>query len=153
MITITVSPQSAAQMGVLADALKKMLEGLQPPETPPTREEMDAAQAQADAIQAKLEETPAKKRGRPAKTESPVDTQPAAAPAVSTEPTAPVTPATESPSEAVTIEEVRAKLATISQAGKGAAVRDLIKRVGGSDKLSEVPAEKYAALLAEAAAL
>ena len=150
MITITVSPQSAAQMGVLADALKKMLEGLQPPETPPTREEMDAALAQADAIQAKLEETPAKKRGRPAKTESPVDTQPAAAPAATTEPTAPVT---ESPSEEVKLEEVRAKLATISQAGKGAAVRDLIKRVGGSDKLSEVPAEKYAALLAAAEAL
>ena len=159
VITITINPQDAAQMGVIAEALKKLLESVQPPEEAPTREELDQALAHADAIRAeKLQAEAARAKAdpeeAPAAPKKPRASRAASTPAAAApEPTAPATTATESPSKPITLEEVRAKLAPISQAGKAAAVRDLIKRVGGSDKLSEVPAEKYAALMAEAEAL
>ncbi len=51
--------------------------------------------------------------------------------------------------EAITLEEVRAKLAALSQSGKQAEVKALIQKYGAS-KLSEVPKEKYPELLKEA---
>lgn len=56
--------------------------------------------------------------------------------------------ATESAST-VTLEEVRAKLAKLSQAGKQAQVKALITQFGAS-KLTEIPAEKYAELMSAA---
>lgn len=50
---------------------------------------------------------------------------------------------------AVTLEQVRAKLAALSQAGKQAQVKELITKAGAK-KLTEIPAGKYAELLAEA---
>ena len=49
----------------------------------------------------------------------------------------------------VSLEEVRGKLADISRAGKTAAVRELIKKHGGS-KLSDIDPADYAALLKDA---
>ena len=49
----------------------------------------------------------------------------------------------------VTLEQVRAKLAALSQAGKQAQVKKLITDFGAT-KLTEIPAEKYAELLAQA---
>jgi copper homeostasis protein CutC len=49
-------------------------------------------------------------------------------------------------SSEVSIETVRAKLAELTQAGRQAAVRDILKEFGAS-KLSEVPADKYSDLI------
>jgi hypothetical protein len=51
-----------------------------------------------------------------------------------------------------TLEEVRAKLAQLSQSGKQAEVKNLIAAMGAT-KLTEVSADKYAELLAQAEAL
>jgi len=52
----------------------------------------------------------------------------------------------------VTLEQVRAKLAALSQAGKQAQVKELIAKFGGK-KLTDIPTEKYPELLAEAEGL
>ena len=62
------------------------------------------------------------------------------------------TPTTEPSTPAVTLEQVRAKLATLSQSGKQAQVKKLITDFGAK-KLTEVPAEKYAELLTAAEGL
>ena len=49
----------------------------------------------------------------------------------------------------VTLEEVRGKLAELSQAGKTAAVRELIQKYGGT-KLSDIEPKSYASLLKDA---
>ncbi|WP_337366563.1 rRNA biogenesis protein rrp5 [Phascolarctobacterium sp.] len=49
----------------------------------------------------------------------------------------------------VTLEEVRGKLAELSQAGKTAEVRELIQKHGGT-KLSDIEQSKYAAVLKDA---
>lgn len=49
----------------------------------------------------------------------------------------------------VTMEEVRGKLAEISQSGRTAEVRELIKKYGGT-KLSDIEAKDYADILKEA---
>ena len=53
---------------------------------------------------------------------------------------------------AYTLVQVREKLASLSQAGKQAAVKALITKLG-AEKLSAVPEEKYAELMKEAEAL
>lgn len=54
--------------------------------------------------------------------------------------------------KAITLEEVRAKLAALMQMGKQAEVKVLLKKHGGK-KLSEVPQENYPALLKDAEAI
>lgn len=51
-----------------------------------------------------------------------------------------------------TLEEVRAKLATLSQSGKQAQVKELITAFGAK-KLSDIPIEKYSELIREAEVL
>ena len=51
-----------------------------------------------------------------------------------------------------TLEDVRAKLAALSQDGKQAQVKELITRFGAKE-LSDIPVEKYPELLEEAAKL
>lgn len=51
--------------------------------------------------------------------------------------------------EEITLEEVRAKLAALMQAGKQAEVKKLLKKHGGN-KLSDVPKENYPGLLKDA---
>ncbi len=53
------------------------------------------------------------------------------------------------PAPTVSLEEVRAKLAALSQSGKQAQVKELITKFG-AQKLTEIPAEKYGELLAQA---
>ena len=50
----------------------------------------------------------------------------------------------------VTLEQVRAKLADLTRKGKRAEVKKLLE-VYGANKLSEVPADKYAELMEKAA--
>lgn len=54
--------------------------------------------------------------------------------------------------EKITLETVRAKLATLSQAGKQEQVKNLIQKFGAK-KLTEIPEEKYSELLEEAGKL
>lgn len=60
---------------------------------------------------------------------------------------------TKTVAKAVTLEEVRTKLAELSQTGHQAKVKELIKSIAGVNKLTDVPAEKYAELLAAARAV
>lgn len=90
-------------------------------------------------------EAPAKKP-KAAKAE-PAPTPPAAEPAP--QEAAPSEPAAASPSKAPTLEEVRARFAELSQAGKAAEVKALLKKFGAA-KLTDVPSEKYDELLAAA---
>ena len=53
---------------------------------------------------------------------------------------------------AITLEQLRAKMATVSQAGKGAECKALLATFGASN-LTSVPAEKYSDLLAAVEAL
>jgi len=53
------------------------------------------------------------------------------------------------PQAKVTLEEVRAKLAALSQDGKQAEVKALIKKYGGA-KLSDITKDKYPSLLKDA---
>ena len=56
------------------------------------------------------------------------------------------TPPWEGEAPKVTLEQVRAKLAVLSQNGKQAEVKELLKKFGAK-KLTDVPAEKYGELL------
>ncbi len=89
----------------------------------------------------------AKPAGKPAKKPEPVQES-------ESEPESQPEPEAESQSEpesapTVTLEQVRAKLAALAQAGKQAQVKKLINDFGAS-KLTEIPAEKYPELLAAA---
>lgn len=53
------------------------------------------------------------------------------------------------PAPTVTLEQVRAKLAAISQSGKQSEVKKLLNDFGAK-KLTDIPAEKYAELMAAA---
>lgn len=61
-------------------------------------------------------------------------------------------PAPAPETKAITLEQVRAKLAEVSNAGKKNEVKELLTSYGVS-KLTDLPAEKYSELLAEAEAL
>ncbi|WP_099332508.1 hypothetical protein [Actinomyces minihominis] len=76
--------------------------------------------------------------GRP---RTPVETAPSEQPAVEAEP--------EASEPAATLVEVRTALSALSQAGKTEQVRSLIEATG-ADKLSAVPEDKYAWLMARA---
>jgi hypothetical protein len=58
----------------------------------------------------------------------------------------------EKPEEPIKLEDVRAKLAALSQSGKQKEVKALIEKFGAK-KLTDIPQEKYPQLLKEAEAL
>jgi hypothetical protein len=89
---------------------------------------------------------------KPVKAAKPAPTPTAQPTTTATEP-APVQtePALVSPSS-VTLEEVRAKLAALSQAGKTAEVKAIIAAAGAA-KLTDIPADKYSEVMEKAAAL
>lgn len=137
MITISISPQTPAHMALLGQALIAMLAGDYEP---------------AVAAPVVVEAAPAKK---PRKSVEPVATPPVAVTVTATpEPeVAPVEVATVSPSErAYMLEDVRAKLAALSQSGKTVEVKALITATGFT-KLTDIPAGKYAEVMAQAEAL
>lgn len=155
MITITLTPKTPAQ---LTAAIKLLEQFNADPElvaraSLSVEQVKDLADAQANrednaAREALQAERAAKKpkaaktaTAAPAATETPSDSSISAETPAST-----ATPA--SPSE-ITLEQVRAKLAALSQAGKAPEVKKLIASTGAT-KLTDVPAEKYGELLAAA---
>lgn len=135
MITISINPQTPAHMAILGQALIAMLAGDYEPKDAPVA----------------TEAAPAKK---PRKAAEPAPTLPApvTATATPTPESAPVEVAAASPSKAITLEEVRAKLAALSQAGKTAEVKALIGTFGAG-KLTDITADKYAEVLVAAEAI
>ena len=130
MITISINPQTPAHMAILSKALIALLAD--------------------DAAPEVVAETPKK----PRKVAEPAHTLPAPVTVTATptpEP-APVEVAAASPSKPITLEEVRAKLAALSQAGKTAEVKALIGTFGAG-KLTDIAADKYAEVLVAAEAI
>jgi len=111
MITITIVPQTPAQIAAVTKLLKDYPASIDQADEPQQEPPKTAPRASS----AKASPAPAK----------------AAEPAL------------------ITLEEVRAKLAAISQAGKKTEVAALINEFGVS-KLTEVKSEDYAALMAKA---
>tara|TARA_R110000823_G_scaffold244198_1_gene368515 strand:+ start:52 stop:423 length:372 start_codon:yes stop_codon:yes gene_type:complete len=121
MITITISPQTAEQVQILATAMISLLQ------TP-------AAEVATITAQAVLPpEQPAKKPKAQKAAPAPVIETPAEQ---------------EAPPVAPTLEEVRAKLVAYKEKGKS--LKDLFETVGCAN-LSAVPAERYSELLANMA--
>jgi len=133
MITITFTPETPEQLAAVTAAMQAYLGA-------PVQED---TVAEADHA-AKRHAAPAKKR-RAAPTEAPV--------AEPYEPEAPVAPTASAPVPEVSLEQVRAKLVVISQAGKGPAVAALLSAKYGVKNLTAVPQDQLAALLADAEAL
>lgn len=155
MIHLNLSFENVAQMHAELASLVAILPPVPAAAPAPVALEPEAPKAPKPVRQAKtaVAETPTEKP-----TETPAPTQPA--PKTATSPiteSAASAPASASPSEpapakAITLEEVRAKLAALSQAGKAAQVKDLIAQTGAT-KLTDVPADKYPELLEKAGAL
>lgn len=146
MITISINPQTPAHMAIIAEALIALL-GQDAPAAPVATQEPAPA-----------EETPAKRTRRTkeemaaAQAPKPVD-----APSGATVPAGPTSTTTDTKSTteapmAITLEEVRAKLAALSQGGKTTAVKELIGSFGVG-KLTDLKVEQYAAVLEKAEAL
>jgi hypothetical protein len=130
MITITVTPETSAQMSIISKALIALL---------------------SETADAPAEVEP--KKTRKAKDEALAPTPAAPETATATpEVSAPAEAATASPSKPITLEEVRAKLAALSQAGKTADVKALISKFGAG-KLTDLAADKYSEVLLAAEAL
>lgn len=127
MITISISPQTPAHMAILGQALAALLAG--DSEAPTVKKPRKAAEASAL---------------------TPVAVETATA--TPTLEVAPAEPVAASPSKAITLEQVRAKLATLSQAGKQAEIKALVVKFGAA-KLTDVAAEHYAELMTAAEAM
>ena len=128
MINLNLSFGSVAEM---RSTLTALLAGESAPA--PT---VEAAPAPKPAKAAKPAPTPTAQPTTTATEAAPAQTEPAAEPAV----------------KAITLEEVRAKLAALSQGGKTAEVKAIISAIGCA-KLTDIPADKYAEVLEKAAAL
>jgi hypothetical protein len=103
------------------------------------------------AGQTAVAETPKKPR-KAAEAPAPTPTAPVmATPAPTPEP-APAEIVVASPSKAITLEEVRARLAALSQGGKTQEVKALIGSFGVG-KLTDLKVDQYAAVLEKAEAL
>lgn len=136
MITLTFEPTNSEQAALLGKFLPQYMQA----GTLQVSGEPEQVKAVVELAAEAVEDKPAKK---------PKAAKPAATPAVTEETaTASSAPAAVSPSE-VTLEQVRAKLAALSQAGKAATVKDLISQYGVA-KLTDVPKDRYAELLAAA---
>ena len=113
-----------------------------------------AAQQTAAPENAKGKSTP-KTDTKKAAEQKPLASAPAQESIVEEPATEPETDTSEEPLEEVkeyTTEEVRAKLTALSQSGKQAQVKALITKYGAA-RLSDIPADKYAAVMAEAEAM
>lgn len=169
MIQITFTPSNSAQ----ADLIGKLMAQYLSLDAAPTAET-------AQAVETAAAETPAPKSRKASKPVAAAATQEASAPAEPTpspSPAAETTAPAEDPKPAAassapeaaaaspassadssssakqyTLEEVRAKLADISKAGKQQQVVALIAGLGAK-KLTDVPADKYGQLMQEAEAL
>ena len=141
MITITFTPETPEQLAAVAQAMSAYL----------------GVVAQGDTVAEVADEAPkpvVRRMRKPAAAEAPAavteDPKPAAAVFA---PEAPVASTASAPAPEVSLEQVRAKLVVISQAGKGAAVAGLLTNKYGVKNLTAVPKDQLAALLADAEAL
>lgn len=138
MITLTFEPTCPEQAALLGKFLPEYMAAGSLVVSGEPQEIKTVVERAAEIVD--TEKAAAKKPRKPAAT-------PAASEAAPVEAAAPA-PAAASPSE-VTLEQVRAKLASLSQAGKAADVKALIATFGAS-KLTDIAAEKYADVLAAA---
>lgn len=161
MIEITLTVADAAELQVVADAVARLADLRRSQEAMAFNPEAISALAQTGTITVTPEE-PAKKRGRPPKVKdaepadvpaNPVAEVPAPAPAPEPAPApAPVEPPAAPAAPTLSLEDVRAKLAEISRAGKAAEVKALMAELGAA-KLSDIPPTQYQQLLEKASAL
>lgn len=144
MITITFTPETPEQLAAVTAAMQAYL----------------GVVAQGDTVAEVADEVPkpaVRRVRKPAAAEAsasvagePEDPKPAAEPS---EPEAPAASTASAPAPEVSLEQVRAKLVKISQAGKGANVAALLTNKYGVKNLTAVPQDQLAALLADAEAL
>ena len=137
MIQITFTPETPAQAAVVAEAIGKYLGTVAVGETvaevkEPVAEAPKLARAKKPSTDANT--------AKPEKDSSIPETS---------APTAPTKSSTDEPASQVTLEEVRLVLANLSQGGKAAEVKSLIAQFKAA-KLTEIPAYKYAEVLAAA---
>ena len=134
MMQITFTPTTPSQAALIGEMMARYL------------------QMEADlADTAEPEATPAptvvkRVRKAPAPVEAEVPNEPAAA---ASEPEAPAAQPASLPAAAISIADIRAVLAPLSQDGKRAEVIGLMSKFGVT-KLTELPVEKYADMLAAA---
>lgn len=177
MIQITFTPESAEEAAIIGEAMSRIMAisaqqmSITPAETKePVAEAPKRTRATKATTAANGATEPAGSQsnsGSAAATAATSETtnQPDPTPTATTvetedpkpaaEPSAQEAPAAQtvsSPAPSVSLEEVRAKLAELSQAGKQQQVVALIASMGAR-KLTEIPAEKYASLMAQAEAL
>jgi pyruvate/2-oxoglutarate dehydrogenase complex dihydrolipoamide acyltransferase (E2) component len=147
MIQITFTPETPEQAAVVAEAIGKYLGTVPVGGTVAEVKEPAAEAPKRTRKSATLTTQSDSAASVTASTESSaeVPNEPAAAPS---EPEAPAASTASSPAP-VTLEEVRGVLAKLSQGGKAAEVKGLISKFGAA-KLTEIPADKYADLLAAA---
>jgi hypothetical protein len=122
MITITFNPYTPEQMAILTAAMNAYMQAGAAAELASTPVNVPITEAEAQPEPAKA------KRASPKK------------------------PAAEEAPEPVTLEQLRAKMAAVSQAGKGPECKALLVKFGASN-LTSVPAEKYSDLMNEVGAL
>jgi hypothetical protein len=147
MIQITFTPKTPEQAAVVAEAIGKYL-GTVPVGGTVAEVEEPAAVSPKRKSKSTGSASPSASAASPTvSTESSaeVPNEPAAEPS---EPEAPAASTASSP-VAVTLEDVRGVLAKLSQGGKAAEVKGLISKFGAA-KLTEIPADKYADVLAAA---
>lgn len=139
MISITVQPQSAAHIDVMAAAMKALLSSLTPPAVAPSQKQMDAAIEHAEVAKQEVQKSEAPK---------PV---PAVATPSATEVPAPAETATASPSEDKPIDYATVKAAVMGLVkSKGGDVVAQLLGEFGVTKGPDLKVEQYAAVLARA---
>lgn len=154
MITITFNPQSAEQVQILAHAMVSILstgesaqvEELSRDVAAEPAKEAPAKKPRAKAAEASTKSTPASPTTQPADAQGVDEGNVSAATTEEASPTA-STASSETSTPAYTLEQVRAKLYALKQAGKD--VGALIAATGHPN-LTAIPADEYPALMANA---
>lgn len=134
MITVTVQPSTPDQFAAVGRLLADYSKALPAEVSAADQEQETPAPA---AVPARRTRKPAAPVAAAVPDEAPADEPAEEAPA---------------PAAPVTLEQVRARLAELSQAGKTAAIKALLSKFGAA-KLTDIPADKFGAVLAEAEAL
>jgi len=122
MITVTFNPYTPEQMAILTAAMIAYTQAVPAPDVKPEEPEPEPTKVR----RVNLKKPPAEK---PAVEEAPAEEAPA-----------------------ITLEQLRAKMAAVSQAGKGPECKALLVKFGANN-LTSVPAEKYSDLMAAVEAL
>ena len=144
MITLTFEPTNPEQAALLGQFLPQYMKAGELVVSGEPEQVKAVIEQAAEAV----EEKPAKKQRKAAAPAAAAVEQAESSTAETSAPTA-TTAAPSAPAADVTLEQVRAKLAALSQAGKAAAVKELIAGYGVA-KLTDVPKDHYASLLAAA---